>query len=134
PYGCKVTVRSTPKMIRKIKERLSNSNKRLSLFNKTVFGKYLDLDEDDHDNHLLNYVLHHQRPNLSESIDSKLIFDIAGHTLSLRRAKFCLVTGFACGEVVFPEYLDFWVPPFVRRVFPDKAKKLEKLKSVSFCK
>ncbi|GJY19313.1 hypothetical protein Tco_0390804 [Tanacetum coccineum] len=37
-----------------------------------------DLDVRDHDNHLLNYLLHHQRPDLSESIDSNLVFDITG--------------------------------------------------------
>nr|GEV59782.1 hypothetical protein [Tanacetum cinerariifolium] len=42
-----------------------------------------------------------------------------------RRAEFCLVTGFAYGKVVFPKYLDDGIPPFVRRLFPDKLKKLE---------
>nr|GFA23803.1 hypothetical protein [Tanacetum cinerariifolium] len=45
-----------------------------------------------------------------------------------RRAEFCLVTGFACGKVVFPKYLDGGIPPFVRRLFLDKLKKLEKNK------
>ncbi|GKC12217.1 hypothetical protein Tco_1008999, partial [Tanacetum coccineum] len=87
-------------MIRKIKEMLSNSNKQVKLFKDTVFRKYLDLDENNHDNHLLNYFLHHQRPDLGESIDSNLLFDIVGHTLLLGR-----------------------------HVFSDKAKKLENKKA-----
>nr|GEW94557.1 putative reverse transcriptase domain-containing protein [Tanacetum cinerariifolium] len=42
----------------------------------------------DNDNHLLNYVLHHQRPQLSKSIDSNLVFDIVGHTLLFKRHVF----------------------------------------------
>ncbi|GKA17451.1 hypothetical protein Tco_0697288, partial [Tanacetum coccineum] len=114
PYDCKVTIRSRPSTILFIKERLSKTNKRLELFKDTVFGKYLDLDVEDNNNHLLNYVLHHQRPELSKSIDSNLVFDIAGHTLLFERSEFCLVTGFACEKVVFPEYMDDGIPPFLR--------------------
>ncbi|GJZ69705.1 hypothetical protein Tco_0633255 [Tanacetum coccineum] len=88
-----------------------------------------DLDDTNYDNHLLNYVLHHQRLGLSKSVDSDILFDIAGRTLLLGRAEFCLVTGFACGKVVFPKYLDDDIPPFVRRLFLDKLKKLEKNKA-----
>nr|GEV54007.1 reverse transcriptase domain-containing protein [Tanacetum cinerariifolium] len=95
------------------------------LFLDTVFEKYLDLDVEDNDNHLLNYVLHHQRPQLSKSIDSNLAFDIVGHTLLFGRSEFSLVTGFACGKLIFPEYMDDGIPPFLRRVFQDKAKNLE---------
>ncbi|GJR37148.1 hypothetical protein Tco_1212832 [Tanacetum coccineum] len=125
PYNCKVTIRSRPSTISFIKERISKSNKRLKLFKDTVFGKHLDLDMEDNDKHLLNYVLHHQRPQLSKSIDSNLVFDIAGHTLLFGRSEFSLVTGFACGKLVFPEYMDDDIPPFLRRVFPDKAKNME---------
>ncbi|GJX24790.1 hypothetical protein Tco_0231086 [Tanacetum coccineum] len=48
--------KSSRSPIKKIKERLSKTNKRLKLFKDTVFGKYLDLDVEDNDNHLLNYV------------------------------------------------------------------------------
>ncbi|GJX13033.1 phospholipase-like protein [Tanacetum coccineum] len=116
PYDCRVTIRSNLKMISNIKERISSSKKRLDLLKKIVFGKWLDLDDTNYDNHLLNYVLHHQRPDLSKSIDSDILFDIAGRTLLLGRAEFCLVTGFACGKVVFPKYLDDGIPPFVRRI------------------
>ncbi|GJZ32438.1 phospholipase-like protein, partial [Tanacetum coccineum] len=127
-YDCRVTIRSKLKMIPKIKERISSSKKRLDIFKNTVFGKWLDLDDTNYDNHLLNYVLHHQRPGLSKSVDSDILFDIAGHTLLLGRAEFCLVTGFTCGKVVFPKYLDGGIPPFVRRLFSNKLKKLEKNK------
>nr|GEX79349.1 phospholipase-like protein [Tanacetum cinerariifolium] len=45
------------------------------------------------------------------------------------RACFCLVTGFAYEKVVFPKYLNDNIPPFIRRLFPDKLKKLEKNKA-----
>ncbi|GJW28062.1 putative ribonuclease H-like domain-containing protein [Tanacetum coccineum] len=128
PYDCRVTIRSKLKMIPKIKERISSSKKRLDLFKNTVFGKWLDLDDTNYDNHLLNYVLHHQRPDLSKSVDLDILFDIAGRTLLLGRAEFCLVTVFACRKVVFPKYLDGGIPPFVRRLFLDKLEKLEKNK------
>ncbi|GJU69877.1 hypothetical protein Tco_1256136, partial [Tanacetum coccineum] len=110
PYDCRLTIRSKLKMIPKIKERISSSKKRLNHFKNTIFGKWLDLDDTNYDDHLLNDVLHHQRPGL-------------------RRAEFCLVTGFTCGKVVFPKYLDDGIPPFVRRLFPGKLKKLEKNKA-----
>ncbi|GJR34042.1 hypothetical protein Tco_1209726 [Tanacetum coccineum] len=125
-YDCIVTIQLKLRMIPKIKERISSSKKQLDLFKRTVFGKWLDLNEKEYDNHLLNYVLHHQRPGLSKSIDSNILFDINGHTLLLERAKFFLVTGFACGKVVFLKTLDDGIALFVRRVFPDKLKKLEK--------
>nr|GEU95076.1 hypothetical protein [Tanacetum cinerariifolium] len=39
--------------------------------------------------------------------------------------EFSLVTDFACGKLVFPEYMDDGIPPFLRCVFPEKAKNLE---------
>ncbi|GJX25042.1 hypothetical protein Tco_0231338 [Tanacetum coccineum] len=99
PYDCRVTIRSKLKMILKIKEMISSSKKRLDIFKNIVFGKWLDLDDKDYDNHLLNYVLHHQRPDLSKSIDSNILFEIVGRTLLLGRAEFCLVTSFTCGKV-----------------------------------
>nr|GEX28273.1 hypothetical protein [Tanacetum cinerariifolium] len=65
PYDCKVTIWSRPSMISIIKEGLSKSNKRLKLFKDNVFGKYLDLDVEENANHLLKYVLLHQRPQLN---------------------------------------------------------------------
>ncbi|GJT25653.1 hypothetical protein Tco_0895590 [Tanacetum coccineum] len=116
-------------MIPNSKERISSSKKRLDLFKNIVFGKWLDLDDTNYGNHLLNYVLYHQRPSLSKSVDLDILFDIADRTLLLGRVEFCLVTGFACGKVVFPKYLDDDNPPFIRRVFLDKLKKLEKNKA-----
>ncbi|GKA79265.1 phospholipase-like protein, partial [Tanacetum coccineum] len=92
PYDCRVTIRSKLKMIPKIKERISSSKKRLDLFKNNVFGKWLDLDDTNYDNYFLNYVLHYQRLGLSKSIDSDILFDIAGRTLLLGRVEFCLVT------------------------------------------
>nr|GEU84335.1 hypothetical protein [Tanacetum cinerariifolium] len=66
PYDCEVTIRSRPSTIPFIKER--------------------------HDNHLLNYVLDHQRPQLSKSIDLNLVFNIASHTLLFERLEFSLAS------------------------------------------
>ncbi|GJR20665.1 phospholipase-like protein [Tanacetum coccineum] len=129
PYDCRLTILSKLKMIPKIKEWISSSKKRLDLFKNNVFGKWLDLDDTNYDNHLLNYVLHHQRHGLSKSVDSDILFDIVGRTLMLGRVEFFLVTCFTCGKVVFPKYLDDGIPPFVRRMFSDKLKKLEKNKA-----
>nr|GEU71283.1 hypothetical protein [Tanacetum cinerariifolium] len=59
-------------------------------------------------------------PDLSKSVDSDILFDIDGRTLLLGRVS--------CRRVVFPKYLDGGIPPSVRRLFPDKLKKLEKNK------
>nr|GEX20276.1 hypothetical protein [Tanacetum cinerariifolium] len=104
---------------------ISKSNKQMKLFIDNVFGKYLDLDVKDNDNHLLNYVLNHQRPKLSKSVDSNVVFDTASHTLLFGRSEFCLVTGFACGKVVFPKYIDDDIHPFLRSVFSNKEKIFE---------
>nr|GEU89610.1 ribonuclease H-like domain-containing protein [Tanacetum cinerariifolium] len=69
-------------------------------------------------------------PKIKERISSskkRLIF-LKALYLESGRAEFCLVTGFACGKVVFLKYLDGGIPPFVRRLFLDKFKKLEKNK------
>nr|GFC28909.1 phospholipase-like protein [Tanacetum cinerariifolium] len=86
------------------------------------------ISDTNYDNHLLNYVLHHQRPGLSKSVDSDILFDIAGRTLLLGRAEFCLVTGFTYEKVIFLKYLDGGIRPFVRRLVSNKLKKLEKNK------
>ncbi|GJY40453.1 hypothetical protein Tco_0427723 [Tanacetum coccineum] len=103
-------------------------NEKQQINENEELNKWLDFNDTNYDNHLLNYVLHHQRPDLSKSIDSDILFDIAGRTLLLGRVEFFLVTGFTCGKVIFPKYLDDGTPPFVRRLFPDKLKKLEKKK------
>nr|GEV15426.1 hypothetical protein [Tanacetum cinerariifolium] len=46
-------------------------------------------------------------------------------TIELSKVRVFLVTGFACGKLIFPEYMDDDIPPFLRRVFPDKPKNLE---------
>nr|GEV81078.1 phospholipase-like protein [Tanacetum cinerariifolium] len=45
--------------------------------------------------------------------------------LLTNKSDFSLVTGFAYGKLVFSKYMDDGIPPFLRRVFPDKAKNLE---------
>ncbi|GJS62769.1 hypothetical protein Tco_0677333 [Tanacetum coccineum] len=64
---------------------------------------------------------------LSKPYDCKLTIRSRPSTIPFikERSEFCLVTDFACGKLVFPEYMDGDIPPFLIRVFPDKAKNLE---------
>nr|GEU31642.1 hypothetical protein [Tanacetum cinerariifolium] len=65
---------------------------------------------------------------VSCNIDDKVHYEVLNSDF-IGRAEFCLVTSFACGKVIFPKYLDGGIPPFVRRLFLDKLKKLEKNKA-----
>ena len=133
-YDAKVTVRSTTHLLHSIRDRLAETHNRLKLFDQTVFSKWINLISSYHDNHLLNYVLQHQRYADSASIESTLKFDIGDHTLELGRTEFCLLTGFSAGKVVFPEVNKRNIPPLVRRLFPEKVpqKKRKKPEGVSY--
>nr|GEY22580.1 ulp1 protease family, C-terminal catalytic domain-containing protein [Tanacetum cinerariifolium] len=67
-------------------------------FRSTVFGLWLDIRTQEHDNHLINYFLQHQRYVKDPSTDIPYIFDIGQHTLEFGRREFCLVTGFYFGK------------------------------------
>ncbi|GJZ18781.1 hypothetical protein Tco_0555371 [Tanacetum coccineum] len=60
-FDVKVCVRSFVKLLPKIKLLLSSNPNRLRLFRRTVFGPWLDIPSHDNDNHLMYYVLEHQR-------------------------------------------------------------------------
>ncbi|GJW46952.1 phospholipase-like protein [Tanacetum coccineum] len=100
------------------------------MFEETVLAPWIYNKEKDYDNHMLNYVLHHQRYEESSSIEVPIVFDIGGHTLQLGRNKFCLLTGFTYGKVAFDELKDD-ILPFIRRVFLEKVHEKGKERSKS---
>ncbi|GJU05431.1 hypothetical protein Tco_1121861 [Tanacetum coccineum] len=91
---------------------------RLGIFSRTVFGPWLNIQTTLHDNHLLNFLLQHQRYVEDPSIDIPFIFDIDGRTLELGRQDFCLITGFRFGKISLdPKEKDR--SKFRARVFPE---------------
>nr|GEV19869.1 phospholipase-like protein [Tanacetum cinerariifolium] len=77
---------------------------RLVFPNEHVFLQWfmmqrLVLDTTLHDNHLLNFLLQHQRYVEDPTIDIPFIFDIDRRTLELGRQDFCLITGFRFGKI-----------------------------------
>ncbi|GJW02132.1 phospholipase-like protein [Tanacetum coccineum] len=103
---------------------------RYKKFKRIVFGPWLDIRTHDHDNHLINYLLQHQRYVKDPSTDTPFIFDIGHHTLEFGRQEFCLVTGFHFGKVCL-DHLSKGQSGFRYRVFPGVARvkgiKLNKL-------
>nr|GEX07127.1 hypothetical protein [Tanacetum cinerariifolium] len=75
----------------------------------------------DHDNHLLNHILQHQREVDFKSKKDTLKFDIGGHTLELGRIEFNLLTDFSIGKVIFPKVKAGDIPLLVRLLFPEKV-------------
>ncbi|GJZ42483.1 hypothetical protein Tco_0589369 [Tanacetum coccineum] len=60
-YDVKIYVRSSVKLLGEIKDLLERNPNRERLFRRTVFGPWLDILSHDNDNHLMHYVLQHQR-------------------------------------------------------------------------
>ncbi|GKB86559.1 hypothetical protein Tco_0958831 [Tanacetum coccineum] len=88
------------------------------MFSRTVFGPWLNIQTTLHDNHLLNFLLQHQRYVEDPSIDIPFIFDIDRRTLELGRQDFCLITGFRFGKISLdPKEKDR--SQFRERVFPE---------------
>nr|GEW78292.1 hypothetical protein [Tanacetum cinerariifolium] len=64
---------------------------------------------------------------LSKPYDCKVTIRSRPSTILFikERSEVSLVTSCACGKLVFPKYMDDGIPPFLRRLFSDKAKNLE---------
>nr|GEX80209.1 phospholipase-like protein [Tanacetum cinerariifolium] len=87
----------------------------------------------DHDNHLLNHILQHQREVDFKSKEDTLKFDIGGHTLELGRIEFNLLTDFSIGKVIFQKVKAGDIPLLVRLLFPEKVPgKYKRPKGVSY--
>ena len=96
-YDAKVSTRTKLHYIKTIRQRLSTNPDRLKLFKSTVFGHWLQIKTQEHDNHLLHYLLQHQRSVENPNINTPIYFDIWGNSLEFRREDMCLVLGFRCG-------------------------------------
>lgn len=71
------------------------------MFKSTVFGDWLKIKTYFHDNHLLHYLLQHQREVENHDINTPFYFDIGQHSLEFGRQEMCLILGFRFGDVSF---------------------------------
>nr|GEV95379.1 phospholipase-like protein [Tanacetum cinerariifolium] len=94
---------------------------RYKKFRRIVFGLWLDIRTQEHDNHLINYLLQHQRYVKDPSTDTPFIFDIGQHTLEFGRREFCLVIGFRFEKFCLND-LSKGRSGFRDRVFPRVAR------------
>ncbi|PWA44200.1 phospholipase-like protein [Artemisia annua] len=100
-YHAKVSTRTKLHYLRTIRQKLSANRERLSLFKSTVFGDWLNIKTHFHDNHLLHYLLQHQRKVQNPDINTPFYFDIGQHSLEFGRQEMCLILGFRFGDVSF---------------------------------
>ena len=87
------------------------------MFKDSVFGRWLEIRTEDHDNHLLNFILSHQRNVTDATYGTPFIFDIGQHTIQMGRKEFCLITGFRFGKISL-DHLVGVKSRFMKRVFP----------------
>ncbi|PWA39292.1 phospholipase-like protein [Artemisia annua] len=87
------------------------------MFKSSVFGPWLDIKTEDHQAHLLNFLLFHQRNVEDATFDTPFIFDIGQHTVEMGRREFCLITGFRFGDISL-SHLQHVKSRFMKRVFP----------------
>ncbi|GJR60132.1 RNA-directed DNA polymerase [Tanacetum coccineum] len=122
-YNAKVSIRSRLEILQTIRAKLSWKSDRLDIFSQTIFRPWLNIQTTLHDNHLVNFLLQHQRFISKPSTNQPFIFDIDGRTLEYGREDFCLITGFRFGKVnLDPDEEDHY--EFRMRVF----LKIENLK------
>ncbi|PWA48921.1 phospholipase-like protein [Artemisia annua] len=100
-YHAKVSTRTKLHYLRTIRQKLSANRERLSLFKSTVFSDWLNIKTHSHDNHLLHYLLQHQREVQNPDINTPFYFDIGQHSLEFGRQEMCLILGFRFGDVSF---------------------------------
>ncbi|GJX92733.1 cycloartenol synthase [Tanacetum coccineum] len=116
-YDVKVSFRSKLHILQTIRSKLSWKGDQLDIFTRTVFGPWLNIQTTLHDNHLLNFLLQHQRRVRNPSPNKPFIFDIDGRTLEFGRKDFCLITSFRFSKVnLDPKEEDH--SKFRKRVFP----------------
>ncbi|PWA68181.1 F-box domain-containing protein [Artemisia annua] len=98
-YDAKLSTRTKLNTIKTIRQQLSSNPDRLKLFKNTVFGQWLHIKSYEHDNHLLHYLLQHQRYVENPNMYTPMYFDLWGNSLEFRREDMCLVLGFRFGDV-----------------------------------
>ncbi|GKB74974.1 phospholipase-like protein, partial [Tanacetum coccineum] len=117
-YDAKVSMRTRLYILKSIAGKLALKPKRYEIFRSTVFGRWLDLRTEDHDNHMIHYLLQHQRYVKDPSVHMPFIFDIGPHTIEFGRREFCLITGFVFGDCSL-DHLNGGESAFRDRVFPN---------------
>ncbi|GJX07395.1 phospholipase-like protein [Tanacetum coccineum] len=93
-YDAKVSQRTKLYLLKIMGSKLALKPDRYKKFKSTIFGLWLDIRTQEHDNHLINYLLQHQIYVKDPSTDIPFIFDIGLHTLEFGRREFCLVIDF----------------------------------------
>ncbi|GJS22002.1 phospholipase-like protein [Tanacetum coccineum] len=117
-YDAKVSMRTRLYILKSIACKLALKPKRYEIFRSTVFGRWLNLRTEDHDNHMIHYLLQHQRYVKDPSVHMPFIFDIGPHTIEFGRREFCLITGFVFGDCSL-DHLNGGESAFRDRVFPN---------------
>ncbi|GJS66082.1 ulp1 protease family, C-terminal catalytic domain-containing protein [Tanacetum coccineum] len=84
-YDAKVSARSRLYLLKTIGSKLAFKPERYKKFRSTVFGLWLDIRIQEHDNHLINYLLQHQRNVKDPSTGIPFIFDIGPNTIEFGR-------------------------------------------------
>jgi hypothetical protein len=108
-------------ILKTIAKQLALKPNALNLFKKSVFVPWLNIKTEEHDNHMLHFLLLHQRRIENANTKVPFYFDIGHHTLEFGRKEFCLLTGFRFGDVSLKHFEDR-VSSFRARVFPKIAK------------
>nr|GEX05782.1 phospholipase-like protein [Tanacetum cinerariifolium] len=117
-YDAKVSIRCKLHIRQTIISKLSWDGDRLGMFSRTVLRPWLNIQTMLHYNHLLNFLLQHQRYVEDPTINIPFIFDNDGRTLELGRQDFCLTTGFRFDKISLdPKDKDR--SQFRERVFPE---------------
>nr|GEX13348.1 phospholipase-like protein [Tanacetum cinerariifolium] len=99
-YDAKVIIRCMLHILQTIKTKLSWKGDHREIFSRTVFGKGLDLRTTSDDNHLLNFLLQHQRYVDNSSTSSPFMFDIEEDKSSFHLSVFPMI-GNIKGERLF---------------------------------
>ncbi|GJZ80138.1 hypothetical protein Tco_0644975 [Tanacetum coccineum] len=130
-YDAKVSMRTRLYILKSIAGKLALKPKRYEIFRSTVFGRWLDLRTEDHDNHMIHYLLQHQRYVKDPSVHMPFIFDIGPHTIEFGRREFCLITGFVFGDCSF-DHLNGGESAFRDRLLDDDVAHLCLLLALDF--
>ena len=114
-------MRTKMHILKTIAKQLALKPNSYIMFKKSVFGPWLNIKTEEHDNHMLHFLLLHQREMENPNTDVPFIFDIGHHSLEFGRKEFCLITGFRFGNDSL-KHLKDGVSNFHARVFPTVAK------------
>lgn len=118
-YDAKLSTRSRLQILGQIKRKLSANNVRYKMFKETVFGPWLDIRTYELDNHMIHYLLLHQRYVKDPHVNTPFYFDVGKHKLEFGRKEFSLITGFRMGDCSLESFQTAKLNSFRHRVFPE---------------